>query len=172
MPNSGADEDGRALGGAGLLAALDVAPFRADEIARPGGDGGERDPVLLVRLLDVGGPEVLEDDAREVLRLPVAKPRLRHVVDKLVVFVHAEDAVRRDAPHCEGAGNTGLPPILAGLVVQILEVGSGGDESYQLPTGHSSKSRRSPNVHCAPQTPMHHNLFFQVQLGMSIPKPK
>ena len=38
----GTDKDRRAFLGAGLLAAFDVAPFRADEIARPGGDGGER----------------------------------------------------------------------------------------------------------------------------------
>ena len=50
-------------------------------------------------------PEVLKDDAREVLRLPVAEPRLRHVVDKLVVLVYVENAVRRDALHREGTGD-------------------------------------------------------------------
>ena len=66
---------------------------------------------------------MLQDDAREVLRLPVAEPRLRHVVDELVVFVHAEDAVRRDALHREGTGDADLPPVLVGLVVEVLEVG-------------------------------------------------
>ena len=126
------DEDRGAFLGAGVITALDVAPIRADEIARPGGDGGERDPVLLVRLLHAGGPEIFEDDAREVLRLPVAEPRLRHVVDKLIIFVDSEDTVRRDALHREGAGDADLPPILVGLVVQVLEVGLGVDGGVDL----------------------------------------
>ena len=93
----GTDEDRRAFLGAGLVPAFDVAPFRADEISRPGGDGGERDPVLLVRLLDAGSPEVLHDDAREVLRLPVSESHLRHVVDEFVVLV---DVRGRGAARC------------------------------------------------------------------------
>ena len=129
----GSDEDRRAFLGSGVLTTLDVASFRADELARPGGDGGERDPVLLVRLLDAGGPEVLQNDVREVLRFPVAEPRLRHVVDELVVLVDAEDAVRRNALHREGTGDADLPPVLVGLVVQVLEVGLCGDGGVNLP---------------------------------------
>ena len=83
----GTDEDRRAFLGSGVPTALDVAPFRADKFTRPGSDGGERDPVLLVRLLDTGGSEVLQDDACEVLRFPVAEPCLRYVVDEIVVLV-------------------------------------------------------------------------------------
>ena len=59
----GADEDGGAFlgGGASIVAfaaAFDVAAFGADEVARPGEERSERDPVLLVGLLDAGGLEV------------------------------------------------------------------------------------------------------------------
>ena len=75
---------------------------------------------------------MFKDDAREVLRLPVAEPRLRHVVDKLVVFVDAEDTVRRDALHREGAGDANLPPVLVGLVVEVLEIRLRGDGGVDL----------------------------------------
>ena len=103
-------------------------------------------------------PEVLrcsKDDAREVLRLPVAEPRFRHVVDKLVVLVDAEDSVRRDALHCEGAGDADLPPVLIGLVVQVLEVGLRCDGGVDLllagdaglpPLGAKIGSGRLPRV--------------------------
>ena len=44
--------------------ALEVAALGADEVARPGRERREGDPVLLVRLLDAGGLEVLEDRLR------------------------------------------------------------------------------------------------------------
>ena len=75
---------------------------------------------------------MFKDDAREVLRLPVAEPRLRHVVDKLVVLVNVEDAVRRDALHRKGTGDADLPPVLVGLVVEVLEVGLGCDGGVDL----------------------------------------
>src|SRR5262249_15527343 len=49
-----ADEDRGAL----LCFAFEVAALGADEIAGPGREGRERDPVLLVRLLDTGDVEV------------------------------------------------------------------------------------------------------------------
>ena len=57
----GADEDGGAL----LGLAFQVAALGADQIARPGRERGEGDPVLLVRLLHAGGLEVLQDHLRE-----------------------------------------------------------------------------------------------------------
>ena len=76
---------------------------------------------------------MFQDDTREVLRLPVAEPCLRHVVDQFVVFVDAENAVRRNALHREGTGDADLPSVLVGLVVQVLEVGLGCDGGVNLP---------------------------------------
>ncbi len=49
------------------VVAFQVAAFGADQIARPGRERGEGDPVLLVRLLHAGGLEVLQDHLREGL---------------------------------------------------------------------------------------------------------
>ena len=49
------------------VVAFQVAAFGADQLARPGGERGEGDPVLLVRLLHAGGLEVLQDHLRERL---------------------------------------------------------------------------------------------------------
>jgi hypothetical protein len=57
------DEDGRPLLRAGLRIAFDVAPFGADQLARPGGERREDDPILLVGLLDTGDLEVLQDSS-------------------------------------------------------------------------------------------------------------
>ena len=65
-----ADEDGGAL----LGLAFHVAAFGADQIARPGRERGEGDPVFLVRLLHAGGLEVLQDHLGEGL----SWPRIRH----------------------------------------------------------------------------------------------
>ena len=62
-----ADEDGGAFLVARFRVAFDVAPFGADEIARPGRERGEGDPVFLVRLLHAGGLEVFQDHLGESL---------------------------------------------------------------------------------------------------------
>ena len=64
----GADEDGGALSPS---LAFQVAAFGADQIAGPGGERGEGDLVLLVRLLHAGGLEVLQDHLGEGLLRPV-----------------------------------------------------------------------------------------------------
>ena len=76
----GADEDGGAL----LGVAFQVAAFGADQVARPGRERGEGDPVFLVRLLHAGGLEVLQDHLGEGLlgrrirrRLPSADRSVR-----------------------------------------------------------------------------------------------
>ena len=60
-----ADEDGGALFGSRFRVAFDVAPFCADEVARPRREGGESDLVFLVRLLHAGSLEVLQDHLGE-----------------------------------------------------------------------------------------------------------
>ncbi len=123
----GADEDGGALLRARINVALDVAPVRADEIARPRRERGKRDPVFLVGLLDAGGLEVLQDHAGEILLFAVAELGFRHAVDELVVLVNAQHAVGRNALHREGTGDADLPVVLVGLVVEVFVVRLGGD---------------------------------------------
>ena len=52
----GADEDARAAFGAGVRVTFDVASFGTDQVARPGGQRGEGNPVFPARLLST--PEV------------------------------------------------------------------------------------------------------------------
>ena len=127
-----ADEDRRAAQGALLLAALEIAPLRADEMARPGIERGEGDAVLLVRLLHAGRLEVLQDDLGEVVDAAVAAARLAEGVDELVVLVDGEDAVGGDAFDGEGAGDAHLLPVFVGLVVEVLVVGPGSDRGIDL----------------------------------------
>ena len=79
-----ADEDGGAL----LGLAFQVAAFGADEIAGPGRERGEGDPVLLVRLLHAGDLEVLQDHLGEGLLGPVLG----------AVLLRARRSVRRSRP--------------------------------------------------------------------------
>ena len=80
----GADEDGSAF----LGVAFHVAAFGADEIAGPGRERGEGDPVLLVCLLHAGGLEILQDHLGERLLGPVFA----------AVFLEAVDQARHFRP--------------------------------------------------------------------------
>ena len=128
----GADEDAGATLGAGVRVTFDVPPFRADKVARPGGERGEGDPIFAVRLLHAGGVQVLQDHGREVLLSVVAGLPLGEMVDQFVILVHTERAVRREALHRERAGDADDSPILVRLVAQVLEVRLGGDGSVDL----------------------------------------
>ena len=60
------------------MLAFHVAALGADQIARPGGESGEGNPVFLVRLLHAGGLEVFQDHlgkaaSRRIQRLPSAR---------------------------------------------------------------------------------------------------
>ena len=113
--------------GAGVRITLDVAALGADQLTRPRRERGEGDAVLPVGLLDAGRVQVLQDDGRKVI-LPVV-PGLRRgeMVDQLVILLDAERAVGRQTLRRERAGDADDPPVLVGLVVQVLEVrlGSG-----------------------------------------------
>ena len=74
----------------GIAHAFDVSAFGADEIARPGSERGEGDLVFLVRLLDAGGLEVLQDHLGKGLLLAVASAGFRHTVDQFVVLIHPQ----------------------------------------------------------------------------------
>ena len=82
-----------------------------------------------MRLLDAGGRELPHDHAREVpLRTVVGLP-FRHAVQKLVVLVDRQHAVRRQALDRERPRHPDLPLVLVGLVVEVLVVRLG---SYRV----------------------------------------
>ena len=122
-----ADEDAGAFLYAGVGVALCVGSLGADEFAGPGSDPGEGDAVLFVRLLDAGGFEMVQDHLGEVLLFAVPEPGLGDVVDEFVVFINAQQTVRRQALYGEGAGDADLFFVLVGLVVEVFVVGLGGD---------------------------------------------
>ncbi len=116
-----------------LVVAFQVAAFGADEIARPGRKGGEGDPVFLVRLLHAGGLEVLQDHLGEGLLGRRVRRRL----------ASADRSIRRSRPRpARGAatealdrerpGHADLLLVLVGLVVEVFELGLGGDGGVDL----------------------------------------
>ncbi len=74
--------------------AFHVAPLGRDQLARPRRERGEDDARVLVRLLHARRLEVLEDHLRKRLPRGVLGVAFRELVDRLVVLVHAEHAVR------------------------------------------------------------------------------
>lgn len=82
-------------------------------------------------LLHSGGFEVFENDLDEVAFFTVARALIADFagvgVDEFVVFVHAQHAVGGETFDGEGTGDADLFLVLIGLVVEILEVGLGGD---------------------------------------------
>ena len=128
----GADED---AGAALRVLALGVAALGADQLAGPGLEGGERDAVALVLLVDAGAAEVLEDGLDVALGLGLAAVAARggvDLVDQLAVDADGGGAVRRQAFHREGAGDADAFPVLVGLVVEVFVLGAGGDRGVDL----------------------------------------
>ena len=130
-----ADVDAGALDRGVRGIALGVAAFPADHLgAGKGGDGAEGEAVFLVRLLNSGGFQVLQDDGGEVLLLVVGAgaaaqfPAIHH----LVVLIHGEETVRGDGLHGEGAGDADFLGVLVGLVVEKFGLGLGGDGGVDL----------------------------------------
>ena len=123
----GPDEDAGAACGARLAAALHVAPLGADIVAGPGRERSEFDTVLPVRLLHAGCPEVLQDHFGEVRGLAVAELLVGEGREELVVLVHRQHPVRRQALDREGAGDADARVVDIGLVVEIFVVRLGGD---------------------------------------------
>ncbi len=100
----GADEDTGAPCG-DVLAAFPIAALGADIAAGPGCERGEGDAILLMRLLDAGRPEILQDHVGEVRRLAVADLPVEQPGDRVVILVHRQHPVRRQALDGEGAGD-------------------------------------------------------------------
>ena len=95
----GANENGGAFLHACLLIAFELSTFKittfsADQITGPGGERGEGDLVILMRLLDAGGLEIFQDHLHEVAFFVVFALAFANSIDQLVVFIHAQHAVR------------------------------------------------------------------------------
>ena len=131
MPIFRADDDG----GAFALAVLLVFALGGDQrAAGPGFQRGERQALVLARVLHAGGAEVVEDGGGEVgVRFRNAERVTRRggfagfLLDcreqGCVVFAGGEDAVGRERFHCEGAGDADGVALRVGAIVEVLGVG-------------------------------------------------
>ena len=112
-------------------------PLRADEIAGPGRQALESDAVALGLLLDAFGLEIVDDDGREILssqiRIGGRAPALGgvDVVDQFFL-ARRQHAMRRQAFDRERPGDTHASVIDVGLVVEIFDIGTGGDRGVDL----------------------------------------
>jgi hypothetical protein len=85
-----------------------------------------------VRLLHASGAQVVEDDLHEIAHGAVVAVGIAHAVDQLVVLVHAQHTVRRQAFDRERAGHAHFLPVVIGFVVEIFELGLGRDGGVDL----------------------------------------
>ena len=85
-----------------------------------------------MRLLHAGGFEVLEDHLGEVCLAPYAALCSFGGIDQLVVLVDAQHAVRAEALDGERPSDADLLLVRVGLVVEVLELGLGGDGGVDL----------------------------------------
>ena len=99
----GADEDGGAFLLAVFFAAFEITAFGADQVAGPGGEGGEVDLIFLVGLLHAGGFEVFQNHLRKVALFAVA---VRSIGD---TRWHWDRSVRRFHPRPARGGAKGFP---------------------------------------------------------------
>ncbi len=126
------DEDTRPPFAALFFAALEVAPFGADVIPWPGGEREEIDLVFLMGLLHPGGLEIFEDHLLEALPGGIPGLAFGHLVDQFIIFIHAQDAVRREALDRERPGHAHFLVVFVGFVVQVFVLGFGSDGCVDL----------------------------------------
>ena len=107
-------------------------PPRRRGLLRAGSEGNEGDAVLLVRLLDAGGFEVLQNHLGEGLLGSVFGDVVAELVDQFIVLIHAEHAVGAEALHGEGTGHADALLVFVGLVVEEFGIGLGGDGLVDL----------------------------------------
>ena len=122
------DKYGRAF----LGVTFHVAAFGADEIAGPGDQRSERDPVLLVGLLHSGDLEVLQDHLGEGLFRTMFSAIFLHRVDQLVILIHAQHAMGAEALHGEWTGHADLLLVVVRLVIQVFGLRLGSDGRVDL----------------------------------------
>jgi hypothetical protein len=117
--------------GATLAVPFEVAAFGADQIARPRRQRRKGDAVLLVRLLHTRCLEVFEHQLREIVP-PGAGLGEVDGVDEAVILVDRHHPVRRQALDRERACDADARIVGVGLVVEIFELGLGGDRGVDL----------------------------------------
>ena len=100
---------------------------------RPRDQRGEADAPGLVGLLDPGGPQVLQNHLGEGLFMEVIGTAFVGGINQFIVFIDAEDAVRGEAFDGEGTGDTNLLFVLVRFVVEVFELGLGGDGGIDFP---------------------------------------
>ena len=126
------DEDASAARGTRFAAAFHIAPLGADVMARPSRERREGDTILLVRLLHARGLQVLQNHVGEVRRFAIAELLVGKPGEELVVLVHRQDPMRRQALDRKGPGDADAVPVFIRLVVEILVVRLGGDGGVDL----------------------------------------
>jgi len=83
-------------------------------------------------LLDPRGLEVFQDHPGEIHHLAIFALGVLDAVDQFVILVHPQDAVGREALDGERPGHADRLFILVGFVVEVLELGLGGDGGVDL----------------------------------------
>ncbi len=83
-------------------------------------------------LLDAGGFEVFQDHLGKRLLGAVVSAGFGDAINQFVVLVHAEHAVRGKALDGERPGHANYLLVVVGLVVEVFELGLGGDRRIDL----------------------------------------
>ena len=140
LPADGAvfrpDQDGGAA--LGTVLAFDECAAGPDEVARPGRQALEGDAVALGLLLDALGLQVVDDDGGEILAREIGVGRGASalggfdLVDQFL-FARRQHAMGRQALDRERAGDADAGIVDVGLVVEIFDVGAGGDARRRFP---------------------------------------
>ena len=131
VPNSGPTK----IAARRSLLALHVAALGADQFARPGRQRGEGDAVFLVRLLHAGG--LADFRAPSAAKSGCSSP-FRAVLGEFERSIRlssastAQHPVRRQALDRERAGDADTRIVGIGLVIEVFELGLGGDRGIDL----------------------------------------
>ena len=80
-----------------------------------------------MRLLDARCLQVLQDHGDEIRCFAIAEPAVGQAAERLVVLVHRQRLMRRDALDGERSGDADASPVLVRFVVEIFGVGLHGD---------------------------------------------
>ena len=82
-----------------------------------------------MRLLDARGLEVLQDHPSKILVFTVTELGFGNIVNEFVVLINPQQSVGRKAVYRKRACDTNFLFVMVRFVVEILEIGLGGDGS-------------------------------------------